>query len=1020
MSFKKLVLSVLFAFSTACAVYSQGTINGHITEANGNPVVGVVVRITGSDNLAAISDFDGYFKLALPDNKSYELYIAYIGFEDLRDTLSLSKNEVRAKEYVLLEKSIMKDEVNVVARAVRSSDNYMERIKRNASVSIDYISSETIKKTGDANVINSIARVSGVSTNGGLITVRGIGDRYVRTTLNGSRIPTLDPMTNNIKLDIFPNSLVDNIVISKTYSPDLPGDWAGAYISVETKDFPDKLMIQLESQIGYNTQTTFKDIISSERSSTDWLGFDNGLRTREDVPIVAPNLRPSEYQEMVALGLGEYYNNMGVSGWSEGNSQGDLYFRMGLVQLGLLGDAQINDDEAVDAATSQYNSTYKPLAFNRINPNGKNYDNGFSNRWNTIMRKAPLNNSQSFSIGNNIKFFNRELGFMVGFKYASSQRYDPNGISQRVGDETLGFPFDIQEYAKISRETNSWSALMSASLKLNEFNKISFLFMPNVIGNNDVANYTSIRLPTEFQDIDVTNNIFYEQRRQLIYQLGSSHYIPGKKIKIDFNTSYTDGRSIAPDFKAIQYLYVVQGDSIVSYQFSPTAGDGIRRYYRFLDENAFDTRIAMEMPLANSTTSLTRKLKFGGGTFRNDRKIDNDEYRVMLGNNNFLDQLTNGDLDTYMSADRFTMKDGIADFKYEDFYTDRNHSFGYSNVHSVYLMTDYAINTKWRISAGVRGEYTDIFTDVDKYDQMNYERNDPRRLNVGGFPYVNAADIQQFDILPSANLIYTHITPKGIQSNLRMSFSQNLARPSIRELSDAAIFDNEFRTLIYGNSDLKTAQILNYDVRFETYFNMDDNVSISAFYKDFHNHIEMGFGSSGITWENIDQSTVRGIEIEGSKNIWKGLSIKANATFVKSEAQFVRRDFQVVEGIKIYTPIDTILRQMYGQAPYILNGILSYKSDSLGFVITASYNVQGPRLVIAGAIRGRPDVYELPRHSVDIKASKKLGEHFTASLTIRDLLNAPVRRSYDLPDGWVDYDNFRYGTNYMLSLAYKF
>jgi outer membrane receptor protein involved in Fe transport len=111
---------------------------------------------------------------------------------------------------------------------------------------------------------------------------------------------------------------------------------------------------------------------------------------------------------------------------------------------------------------------------------------------------------------------------------------------------------------------------------------------------------------------------------------------------------------------------------------------------------------------------------------------------------------------------------------------------------------------------------------------------------------------------------------------------------------------------------------------------------------------------------------------------------------------------------------------MYGQAPYIVNGILSYKSDSLGFVITASYNVQGPRLVIAGAIKGRPDVYELPRQSVDIKASKKLGDHFTASLTIRDLLNAPVRRSYDLPDGWVDFDNFRYGTNYMLSLAYKF
>ncbi|HOO09492.1 MAG TPA: TonB-dependent receptor plug domain-containing protein, partial [Cyclobacteriaceae bacterium] len=78
--------------------------------------------------------------------------------------------------------------------------------------------SELIKKTGDANVTAAIARVSGVSTNGSFITVRGIGDRYIKTMINGMRIPTLDPFTNNIKLDIFPSSLVDNIIITKTAS----------------------------------------------------------------------------------------------------------------------------------------------------------------------------------------------------------------------------------------------------------------------------------------------------------------------------------------------------------------------------------------------------------------------------------------------------------------------------------------------------------------------------------------------------------------------------------------------------------------------------------------------------------------------------------------------------------------------------------------------------------------------------------------------------------------------------------
>jgi hypothetical protein len=110
---------------------------------------------------------------------------------------------------------------------------------------------------------------------------------------------------------------------------------------------------------------------------------------------------------------------------------------------------------------------------------------------------------------------------------------------------------------------------------------------------------------------------------------------------------------------------------------------------------------------------------------------------------------------------------------------------------------------------------------------------------------------------------------------------------------------------------------------------------------------------------------------------------------------------------------------MFGQAPYLFNSILSYTADSLGLTATISYNVQGPRLVIAGAVKGRPDVYEIPRHLLDFKLSKTIGEHYSASITIRDILNSPVRRSYDLPNGYVDFDRFRYGTNFLVSFAYK-
>ncbi len=297
--------------------------------------------------------------------------------------------------------------------------------------------------------------------------------------------------------------------------------------------------------------------------------------------------------------------------------------------------------------------------------------------------------------------------------------------------------------------------------------------------------------------------------------------------------------------------------------------------------------------------------------------------------------------------------------------------------------------------------------------------NDIRRQNVGGFALVNAANLNQWNLLPSGSLIYKIKSKKETQSNLRFNYSQSVARPSIRELSDAAIYDNEFRTLIYGNSDLKIVEITNYDFRGEVYFGNGDNVSASVFYKDFRNHIEMGFGGAGITWDNIEQSSVRGIEIEGKKQIGRNFEFRANLTLVKSEAEFVRKDLQIIDGIKVYTIIDTVYRPMFGQAPYLFNSILSYTADSLGLTATISYNVQGPRLVIAGAVKGRPDVYEIPRHLLDFKLSKTIGEHYSASITIRDILNSPVRRSYDLPNGYVDFDRFRYGTNFLVSFAYK-
>jgi hypothetical protein len=1008
---------------TASHSFAQGTVRGKVVDPSGEVIIGAKVLLSDTSGFIGKTDMDGNYTLKVPDAKIHLMRITLLGYDTLKKEIQLKNNEVLVADFIMKEREKIQEVkgTTITRKATKANDYYMERVKVSSPVSIDYISSETMKKTGDANVTNAVARVSGVSTNGGLITVRGIGDRYIRTNFNGSRIPTLDPLTNNIKLDIFPTALIDNIVISKTQSPDLPGDWAGAYISVETKDYPDKLIVNVESQFGYNVQSTFKDFVTSDRSGTDWLGFDNGFRGFNDgVNFSKPTLNPSNYQSMVALGLGDFYANLGVTGWQDASNENQTYMALGLVELGLLTPAQVNDPTAVLSAISTFNSSLKPQAWSQINPDGTSYNNGFSNSWNTTTRKAPINFTQNFSIGNQATFLGKPLGYIFGFRYGNSVRFDPNGVSQRIGPEQLGYGVLFTDDALVSREINSWSMLLNLAYKINDNNKFSLLLMPNFSGTNDVGSFKTQPIGEPLEEISFRKNIFYENRQQKIYQYASQHYLPKSKIKIEANLSYTDGASNVPDFKLTEYIGFSEYNQITSYQFSPNAGDGIRRYFRFLDENLFDSRISFELPLNSDSLKLIRKLKFGGSYQQSDRNSKMEEYFLTAGNA-FTSVLQNQDINAFLDTNQMVMQNGMLGYYYDPRNWDWNHTIGTNAIAAAYGLIDYEFNKIIRLNGGLRAEHVALFSDVYKYHVLGYERNDGRRVSVPGYPIINPGILDEWSFLPSGSMIFKFQSENKTTTNLRLNYSKSVARPNIREMNDAAVYDNEFRTLIYGNSNLKLTHITNYDLRYESFFANKDNFSVSAFYKTFLNHIEMGFGSSGITWDNNQNSYVAGLEFEVGKNIGKHLEFRSNVTVVKSQSQFVRKDFIILNNNQIqYFPVDTVVRTMFGQAPYIVNGIFSYNADSLGLTATVSYNVQGPRLVIAGILKGFANVYEMPRHTVDFKVSKNIGKHYAMSLTVRDILNAPVRRAYLLSDGsYKDFDSYRYGTTFQFGFSYK-
>ncbi|MFZ9942528.1 MAG: TonB-dependent receptor domain-containing protein [Bacteroidia bacterium] len=1009
-------ISFLFFWGTA---YGQGIVRGKITDETGQTVIGATVVLKSNPGVGAVSDFDGNYSLKITDAGPQVIVVSFVSYNKIEATVNPTNNAVEIRNFTLVPQSQEIAGVEITAKASREKDTYMEKMKMNSATTIDYISSETIRKTGDSQVSSAVARVPGVSsTSNGFITVRGIGDRYIKTTLNGSVIPTLDPFTNNIRLDLFPTSLVDNVTLSKTLKGDLPGDWAGAYLSVLTKDYPDQLTLSLESTIGYNSQSTFKNILSSDRSSTDWLGFDNGFRDYDHESFVAPRPDPTLYEELVALGLGPYFASIGVtSPWSPGSSAGETYFNLGLVQLGLLAPALINDPNAVaDARDNYFNGPYQNQAFQTINASAVKSAQELPNNWANFYKRAPMDFSQSFSVGNQITLFGKPFGFLTGFRIYGSTRFDPTSVVSRattVG--TGGYTVKSALTQEASVFNNGWSALANLAYKPGSNHSFSVLFMPNMTGTNRLRNsQTTVGLDGLFP-LNVSQ--FYEERKQFIYQFKYEGYIPSWKTKIEANASYTDGSSNAPDFKTFTYYKKQDG-----YQVDLTES-GTFRYFRNLDEDVFDSQLTGELPIGEKP-GLSRKLKLGGSYTRNDRSYRQYNYEVKYDNttNNFT--LTNNDLAAFMDISTFGISQNNQGLLILDRYYQRNENpadrtFGYYNVYAGFVMADYAVSSKLRVTGGLRIEQADVFTDVFLYDSLGYASNDPRRQYPGEIFLANPGKLNELSLLPSVGVIYKlNAFDDPEVFNLRLNYGHSVARPSIRELSDVVVFDYELQDFVFGNSSLKMVQIDNYDLRLEKYLESGNNWSVSVFYKNFKNHIELLNTNQGYTWQNVDKSYSAGVELEAKRKIFSKLEALANITFVKSQTEYVLSRLEVVNGIKTFVPEDTVSRSMFGQAPYVFNAILNYKLDSLALDLSVSYNIQGRKLVITSA-DGTPDIFEMPRHMVDFKANKRFGNHFSLSLRVQNILNQSTKRTY-YGDGYEqDYDAYRWGTTYLLGLSYK-
>ena len=251
----KVLFFILFLTLSAMTVVA-GTIKGTVTDKQTRePLTGATIQIAGTTQ-GTVADVDGNYSLDV-NNGTYTLAIKYVGYKDI-----IINNVKAGKSDLILNFELESDaqalgEVSVVARKNLEGERALQMERRKATLAIENLGSKEMSLKGIGNVEEGVKKITGISVaDAGQLIVRGLGDRYSTTTLNGLPIASPNPDNKLIPLDLFPSSTVQNITVSKVYNAEAFADYSGAHIDINTKEN----ITEDFFNIGFNTGGKFNTL----------------------------------------------------------------------------------------------------------------------------------------------------------------------------------------------------------------------------------------------------------------------------------------------------------------------------------------------------------------------------------------------------------------------------------------------------------------------------------------------------------------------------------------------------------------------------------------------------------------------------------------------------------------------------------------------------------------------------------------------------------------------------------------
>lgn len=949
MNFKNSI--ILFFNLISLSLYAQtGSISGLVKDANdGVTIPGVhVVLNQGLKQLR--TDLDGNFIFSnLPDG-IYTLTLKYPEYKTFTQDSILLKNGEAIIQNIEMNLNVNDVKMVTVSHTVDKSgvSGLISEQKSNASVS-DGISSDDMKTKPDSKASESMKRISGASVQDNkFIVIRGLNDRYNFAMINGAPLPSSESDRKAFSFDIFPSNMLDNMVILKTATPDLPGEFAGGVININTSKPKTENFQNIQIGTSYNTLSTFKNFKTYKGDSKDFLGLGKGSRA---IPSAIPSTVDME---------------------------------------------NLNIHEKATLAQSMTPS------------------------WALQNKMAlPALNIQ-YGLGRNFNVKKRDLGmvFAVSYSNSSTAKKSTRREFEEQADKVV-----LRSELNDSIYTQSIlaSSLLNFEYKLNQNNKLVFNNLFSISTDDQVSVRKGAREMDQVEkQWEKSSNRWYTENLLYTTQLGGEHSLSKSKLKFNWTGGYSNVNRTIPNMRRVvyqktsefeddenaRYFAVIQNNGTI-----PTAAGNM--FWSETKEQIYSAKYDLILPVEFKKSK--HEFKIGGmNQFRNRdfsaRNFGFSKYKPT--GSAFNSELLALPEDQIFAAENLgTLADGRGGFKLDEA-TKVSDSYQASSIlHAGYAMFDSKFFTeKLRFVGGVR---------LESYQQkFNYIE--------AGTNVARNIDTTVVDLLPSLNAIYS-ITKK---MNVRASYYKTVSRPEFRELAPFAFYNFAMDNILSGNPNLKRAVINNFDLRYEVYPGNAQLFSVSAFYKDFTNPIELinrpgTSGASELYYTNITKATNYGVEFEYrvkldifSKN--KEHKLLSNTTF-----------FTNFSAIKSSVKLDQIIgsggnRSLQGQSPYIVNAGFQFVHPTKEWTTSISYNTIGNRIYIVGNEQ-EPSVWERGRNVLDLQFTKTFKEKIQVKLNVKDLFAQKAIFFQDLDNNKkynakVDntWQEVKFGQTVSLSVSYKF